>query len=298
LAQAGPELRPGSEGARLPDLPSEGGSGMAQKRPTAREVFWGMVREKQRPFADSSNADEESHEGANDSSMLKRDSISHEVMLLAVQFWLFAGPVLLALACLAAWHVGEPVAGLPRRIFEDFFGPFGGVYEMRGPPLMSRARFEQPENVVHRALFRDDSAIGWSQDVGIWVWNWGARSLWQGGIFSRIVAVTLAACFWAPWLVAFASIPQLSFLAAPSLMPAAVKGAYLRRFPACLLTLDQLIAAHKQYGRQLPEVYQAEVESYNSKLERYDTQAEADGDPATIETGEVNGASRRRHPGQ
>jgi len=271
---------------------------MAQKRPTAREVFWARVREKQRPFADGADEEEGSHEGANDSSMLKRDSISHEVMLLAVQFWLFAGPVLLVLAYLAAWHLGEPVGRLPRRIFEDFFGPFGEVYEMRGPPLMSRARFDQPENLVHGALFRDDNVVGWSQDVGIWVWNWGARSLWQGGIFSRIAAVSLAACFWAPFLVASASIPQFSFMAAPALMPVAVKGAYLRRFPVCLLTLDQLIVAHKQYGRLLPELYQAEVENYNSKLERDDRYGEAGGDPSTIELGEAHGASRRRHPGQ
>jgi len=271
---------------------------MAERRPTAREVFWARVREKQRPFADGADEDEGSHEGANDSSMLKRDSISHEVILLVVQFWLFAGPVLFVLAYLAALHLGEPVAGLPRRIFENFFGPFAEVYEMRGPPLMSRARFEQPENLVHGALFRDGSIVGQSQDAGIWVWNWGARSLWQGGIFSRIAAVCLATCFWAPGLVLFASIPQFSFMIVPALMPVAVKGAYLRRFPVCLLTLDQLIAAHKQYGRLLPELYQAEVENYNSKLGRDDRHGEVGGDPAIIEMGEAHGASRRRHPGQ
>jgi hypothetical protein len=219
-------------------------------------------------------------------------------MLLAVQFWLFAGPVLFVIASLVAWHLGEPVAGLPRRIFEDFFGPFGEVYELRGPPLMNRTRFEEPENLVYRAMFRDDSVVGQSQDAGIWVWNWGSRSLWEGGIFSRIAAVILAVCFWAPGLVLFASIPQFSFLLVPALMPVAVKAAYLRRFPVCLLTLDQLIVAQKLYGRQLPKVYQAEVENYNSKLGRDDRLCEAGGDRATIEMGEANGASRRRHPGQ
>jgi len=101
-----------------------------------------------------------------------------------------------------------------------------------------------------------------------------------------------------PGLVLFGSIPQFSFMIVPALTPVAVKAAYLRRFPVCLLTLDQLIVAEKQYGRQLPEVYQAEVQSYNSKLGRDDRLCEAGGDLATIEMGETNGASRRRHPGQ
>jgi len=257
-----------------------------------------MVREKQRPFADFSEEDERSREAAHDSSMLKRDSISHEVMLLAVQFCTFALPVLLLLAWLAAWHLGEPLAGLPRRVFEDLFGPLGEFYAMRGPPLMDRARFERPENLVHRAMFHGDGILGQGQDVGIWVWNWAARALWEGGVLSRAAAVLLAVCFWAPGLVLVGSIPQFSFLLAPALMPVAVKAAYLRRFPVCLLTLDQLITAQKLYGRQLPEAYRAEVESFNSKLGRDDGLREAGEDLATIEMGETTGASRRRHPGQ
>lgn len=227
--------------------------------------------------------------------MLLREKKGPEIARLGVQFCLFGGIVVWWLVSAEASRLGESPATLPHRLYEDTFGPIKGLLQFEGPPLMDRARFERPQNVWHDLMFQNETIFGYEQDCAISMWNWGANALWQGGWFSKLAAMATGCCLWTPILVMCAGIPQFCFMLLPNILPAFVKGFYLRWMPSVVLTLDQLITAHKQYGRTLGVGYMAEVELASRKSEG-PCASTADAD--SLESGEVGCASRRRNLGQ
>lgn len=224
--------------------------------------------------------------------MPKRDNQGVEMLRLSVQFWLVAGPLLLFATHLFAESLGEQMTGLPRRAFQDFFGPVAPVYEMSAPPLMNRTRFEQPANMLYGVTAKDDTITGWLQDCGMSLWNWGAHALWEGGLFSKLFALSVASCFWCPLIVFFSAVPSLIMVMVPNVTPLSVQGFYLRFYPAFLLSMGQLIAAHK-HGRKLSPEHAAEIDEAYTNITGAD-----DDDPSSVEMAEKSedaDTARRRH---
>jgi len=193
-----------------------------------------------------------------------RNHPREELQRLALQLLLILG-FALALWCIAGSLIlGEMPWHVPVRVVSDTFGPIEDLWNMHAP-LLDRKRFESPGNMWRIVMFPPQTLLGSMQDFGYMIWNWGARSVYEGPKHARLLVMFLDVCAiymvitWAPAMVGGMLVHG----------PGRPLGRmYMYYMPEQLLVLEQLAVARELFGRPLSPAVVEELELASSKHPR------------------------------
>lgn len=187
---------------------------------------------------------------------IRSGQLGQEGVRIVVQYVLVLAVVFLCLCAALAPAAGTSPLHVPGTVFEATFGPSEKLWRLE-PPLMDRARYEDPSNFWKPVMFSPESALGWLQDRAYALWNWGVRCIWQGPLHKKAVAVLATLAIWVP-ICGFVLQYHRRII---RWTPWYVKGSYLKWMPEGLLVLEQLILARELFDRRLSQ--EAEIETLN-----------------------------------
>jgi hypothetical protein len=226
--------------------------------------------------------------------MRVRDDMDGEMRRIHMQVGMVFGTMTFFNLLAGSFYLGVMPWWVPLRCYEDTFGPFSRIRNLQ-PPLMDRARYETPGNLWHPLVFPMDTPLGQVQDMGFGTWNWGILAVYEGPLYMKAFALSVAFVCSLPGLV-YMQRKMASFDDTMGQVPGFIKVPYLLAMPEWLLVLEQLFAA-KGYGRKVSP----EVLAYMAAFEKQ----EADKGATAMEEGDLvcaNDAaaaaetgSRRRH---